>query len=110
MVSLNGMKRFYALLLFALLFDFPLQAFASECSDPSKVVIGFFLLLSSMLVMVFLTAMISYLSVGGRRLLKMWSVLLLSAVLLGMLSLLAGFVKEQNNNSDRIPFLSAKDC
>jgi hypothetical protein len=103
------MKRFYALLFFVYLIS-PSQAFASECSDPSKVVIGFFLLFSAFTCMIFSTALLTYWLLGGKRLLKMWSILILTSVLVGILALLAGLLKEQNKSSDRIPFLSAKDC
>jgi hypothetical protein len=60
--------------------------------------------------MIFATALLSYWLIGGKRLLKMWGILMFTSVLIGILALLAGLLKEQNRDSGKIPFLSARDC
>jgi uncharacterized membrane protein len=100
------MKRFSALLFFVYL-CMPVQVFA-ECRDPSKVVIGFLILFSAVSFFLLLCGLLTYWLARGRKYTKVWAALMAFSVLLGIFSVMMGFIKEQNNNSDRIPFLSEK--
>jgi uncharacterized membrane protein len=53
-------------------------------------------------------ALFIYWLARGRKYVKFFAILIVISVLIGILSLMMGFIKEQNNNSNRIPFLSEK--
>jgi len=88
----------------------PLHLFAAECRDPSKIVIGFIILFAGVLLLICIFGLLSSLLISGTKHIKAWTIFIVVSLFLGLFGLVAGFIKEQNNNSDRIPFLSAKDC
>ena len=96
------MKRYSTLLFLVAIFT-PFLAFAEECADPAKVVIGFLMIVTLFNVGLFTLILGAYFLTGGRKLLKLWSIFIIIFLLVGVASVTAGLVKEYSKND--IPFL-----
>ena len=73
------------------------------CNDPAKILIGFGILVALFFVVLFTMFLIAYFSLGGRKHLKKIGVGLVLSLLLGVMSVTTGLVKEYSKNT--IPFL-----
>jgi hypothetical protein len=96
------MKRYSALLFVVALF-IPYIAFAQDCVDYAKIVIGFLLIVAIFNAVLFGLILGGYFLSGGRRLLKMWSTFIVIFLLLGVIGVTVGLIKEQSKN--HIPLL-----